>query len=72
MPARAFYILMHFFAVQSKTKTSDDQIKGFEENMNTQRLIFFSLFEQLLDIPVTLNKLNKLEIERILGVAVVA
>ena len=45
MPARTFYIVVHFFAVHCKTTTSNDRIKGFAENMNTQRLILFSLFE---------------------------
>ena len=86
MRARAIYIFVHFFAVYCKTTTSNDQIKGFVGNMNTQRLIIlFCLFElkklslqiKLLENPVTLNKLNKLEqlqrslkIERILGVVV--
>ena len=43
--ARAFYILVHFFAVPCKTTTSNDQIKGSVENVNTRRLIFLSLFE---------------------------
>ena len=45
MPARAFYILVHFFAVRCKTTTSNDQIIGFVENMNTQHLLFLLLFE---------------------------
>ena len=82
MPARALYILVHFFAFYCKATTSNNQMKGFVENINTQRLNFFSLFnldlQNLLDNPVTLYKLNKLEqlqssfkIERILGVVVV-
>ena len=45
MPAHVFYILVHFFAAHCKTATSNGKIKGFVENMNTQRLNFFSLFE---------------------------
>ena len=43
--ARVFYILVHFFAVYCKTATSNDQIIGFVENVNTRRLIFLSLFK---------------------------
>ena len=32
--ARAFYILVHFFAVLCKTTTSNDQILGFLENVS--------------------------------------
>ena len=35
---RAFYVLVHFFAVPCKTITSNDQIIGFVENVNTRRL----------------------------------
>ena len=46
MPARVFHILVHFFTVHCKTTTSNNQIKGFVENMNAQRLNFYSLFER--------------------------
>ena len=43
--AGVFYILVRFFAVSYKTATSNDQIIGFVENVNTRRLIFLSLFK---------------------------
>ena len=39
MPARAVYILVHCFAVLCKTTTSNDQIIGFVEKVNTRQLI---------------------------------
>ena len=38
MPACAVYILVHFFAVICKT--TNDQIIGFVEKVNTRQLIF--------------------------------
>ena len=37
--ARAFYILVHFFAVLCKTRKWNDHIKGFVENVNARRWI---------------------------------
>ena len=59
MPRHVFYILIHFFAVPCKTTAANDQIIGFEENMNTRRLIFLSLFE-LESRPHKINLLLKL------------
>ena len=39
MPARAVYILVHFFAALCKT-TSNDLIIDFVEKVNTRQLIF--------------------------------
>ena len=41
--ARAFYILVHFFAVLCKTTTWNNQILGFLENMSTRRWVFHFL-----------------------------
>ena len=67
--ARAFYIVVHFFAVPCKTTTPNYKIIGFVEKLNTRRYIFLSVFEltkpsvqiQLLDSPVKIDKLNNLE-----------
>ena len=40
---RAFYILIHFFAVLCKTTTWYDQIQGFVENVNAWRWIYHFL-----------------------------
>ena len=45
MPARAFYILVHFFAVLCKTTTSNNRVIGVVEKVNARQLISFSLFE---------------------------
>ena len=42
---RAFYILVHFFAIPYKTTMSSEQILGFVGNANTRRLILLSQFE---------------------------
>ena len=40
--ARAFYILVHFFAVLYKTTTWNNQILGFLENVSAWRQVFVS------------------------------
>ena len=40
--ARAFYILVHFFAVLCKTTTWNDQILGFLENVSAWQQVFLS------------------------------
>ena len=42
---RAFYILVHLFAVTCKTTASSDQIIGFVENMKMQQFILNSLLK---------------------------
>ena len=41
--ARAFYILVHFFAVRGKTATRNDHIKGLLGNVNARRWLFHFL-----------------------------
>ena len=43
--ARAFYILIHFFSRSLQARTSNDQIVGFVENVNTRQLNFLSVLE---------------------------
>ena len=42
-PTRAFYILIHFFAVISQMTTWNDQIQGSVEDVSTWRVVFVSL-----------------------------